>query len=477
MDVPAPFRDRVMRAARPVTMLIGLMGAAGIWTAGATPASLEKVLQSDARSPVAVSVAFAPLEAGGTQVELDPGRLLPPASVEKIVTSAAALDIHGPSYHFTTRLSTDGTIRGDRIEGNLYLTGDGDPFLVSERLWLLARSIAARGIHTVTGDLVIGASRITDLDSIRTSERSDSPYTASVSLLAVNFNNVAFVIRPGTGAGEPATVLVDPFPVPGVAIANRLVTGARGSAATVSGAQSAGVWTFQGAIPADAPPTWVYKAAPSPSALAGSVLNGLLTQNGIQVAGRVREGLPPSSAVPVDSLQSLQLGALVRSMNGWSNNFMADLLLVTLGDGKSARSGLAEIRRWLRERPGIDPLPVIRDGSGLSVVNRISAADIVQILSWASREERVFPDLYASLARPREEGTLQKRFRSGPPIALRAKTGTLGDIGVSSIAGYVDLPAGRRYAFCILQRSQDPNVSVADLRDREERWLRELVAP
>jgi D-alanyl-D-alanine carboxypeptidase len=75
-------------------------------------------------------------------------------------------------------------------------------------------------------------------------------------------------------------------------------------------------------------------------------------------------------------------------------------------------------------------------------------------------------------------GTLERRFRNGPAPALRAKTGTLGDHGVSSIAGYVDGPDDRRYAFCILQQaSAASGLRVSDLREREETWLREFVAP
>ncbi len=458
--------------------LLALIDGIGMAPPGrASPASLAAKLHSESLGRVTVSIAFEPLAGEDPSVEVDPNRPLPPASVEKLVTSAAAIDLLGPSHRYMTRLATDRAVRGARVEGNIYVTGGGDPFLVTERLWLLAHAVASHGIRAISGDLVVAAQTIADLDSVRSKEESASPYTAPVSLLAVNFNNVAFLVRPGGEPAAPAVVLFDPFPVPGLTLLNRATTGAAGSSPTVGASRSGDTWTVQGSVPIDSSPTWVYKAATNPALLAGSVLRGLLAQEGVEISGKIREGAASSATVPLDSLPSLELGTLARSMNEWSNNFMADLVLVSLGDGSSARSGIETVLRWLRERPGITDLPAIRDGSGLSVENRISAGAIVRILKWASREERVFPDLYASLARPGEEGTLQRRFRDGPAPALRAKTGTLGDHGVSSIAGYVDLPSGERYAFCILQRSEDPQVGVSELRDREERWLREFVTP
>jgi len=460
-----------------VAAAISIICAAGV---AASPASLQSALDADGqRNPaVKVSVLFAPVEGSGPDVSLDADQALPPASVEKIVTSAAALDVLGPGYHFTTRAWTDGVIRDGRVEGSLYLEGNGDPFLVTERLWLLAHAVAARGVRGVTGDLVVDATVIADLDSIRAAERSDSPYTAPVSMLAVNFNDLTFVVRPAERPGEAAAAAFDPFPIPGLSIVNHATTGAPASSPSLTMTRAGAVWTIGGTIPAGSPPVWIYKAADDPALLAGGVFAGLLAQNGITITGDVRSGRTPAAAALIDSLPSLPLGTLIRSMNGFSNNFMADVVLTALGDRTGARSGLDRLRAWLRERPALDPLPAIHDGSGLSPRNRISARAIVRLLTWAQGQERIFPDLYASLPRPGEDGTLERRFLKGDAPAIRAKTGTLGDIGVSGIAGYIDHPTAGRYAFCILQKSSgDARMNIPDLRAREDRWLREFVAP
>jgi D-alanyl-D-alanine carboxypeptidase/D-alanyl-D-alanine-endopeptidase (penicillin-binding protein 4) len=202
----------------------------------------------------------------------------------------------------------------------------------------------------------------------------------------------------------------------------------------------------------------------------------LLAQNGVEVTG-VTRGHRPDDAVSIAVLPSLSLGSLIRNMNLWSNNFMADLLLLSLGDSSSAASGRARITRWLAERPGLDPVPVVADGSGLSPRNRISAAQIVALLAWAHGQERIAPDLFASFPRPGGEGTLEKRFRGAEAIGVRGKTGTLGESGVSSIAGTVDHPTLGRFVFCILQQTPpDPGKAVPAMRAREEKWIRAFVA-
>jgi D-alanyl-D-alanine carboxypeptidase/D-alanyl-D-alanine-endopeptidase (penicillin-binding protein 4) len=462
-----------MRTAAAVTILC--LAATG---AGATPGGLAAELAGRGAPPrVAVSICFAPVCGTGPRVALDGDRPLPPASVQKIVTSAAALDLLGPDRTFETRVRADGPIRAPRLEGNLYLEGDGDPFLVSERLWLLAQDLAATGLREVAGSLFVNAGRVADLDSIRAAERTDSPYASPVSLVGVNFNNLCFLVRPGPRAGAPAVVYPDPFPVEGVSIENQVRTGPGEPLELIRTKLKAGErWTLRGAVATGSPPERIYRAAGEPAPLAGSVLKGLLGEAGVTI-GPVEEGRAPRDAPVVASLPSLPLGALMRGMNGYSNNFMADLLLADMGEG-SARAGVERVRGWLANVVGMQSLPTIRDGSGLSAANRISAQQIVDVLVWASRSERVFPDLYASLPRPHGSGTLERRFRVSAAPALRAKTGTLGDRGVSSIAGYVDTAAGERYAFCIIQQaSPEAGLKVADLRAREEGWLRLFTEP
>ena len=78
-----------------------------------------------------------------------------PASVMKLVTTYAALDLLGPAHTWTTPVYTDGVLKDGVLQGNLYLQGGGDPKLVTERLWLLMRRIQGLGIRRIAGDIVL----------------------------------------------------------------------------------------------------------------------------------------------------------------------------------------------------------------------------------------------------------------------------------------------------------------------------------
>ena len=78
-----------------------------------------------------------------------------PASVMKLVTTAAALDVLGAAYTWRTPVWADGAVRDGVLHGNLYIQGRGDPKLVVERLWLLLQQVRQAGIDSIEGDLVL----------------------------------------------------------------------------------------------------------------------------------------------------------------------------------------------------------------------------------------------------------------------------------------------------------------------------------
>ena len=83
-----------------------------------------------------------------------------PASVMKLVTTFAALDLLGPAYVWRTPVWLDGRVQDGVLKGNLVIQGQGDPKLVQERLWLLLKRLQGLGIQTIDGDMVLDLSLI-----------------------------------------------------------------------------------------------------------------------------------------------------------------------------------------------------------------------------------------------------------------------------------------------------------------------------
>ena len=71
-----------------------------------------------------------------------------PASITKLVTTYAALDLLGPTFTWSTPVYVDGPIATACSPATSYIKGQGDPKLVIERLWLLLRRVQAAGMRT-----------------------------------------------------------------------------------------------------------------------------------------------------------------------------------------------------------------------------------------------------------------------------------------------------------------------------------------
>jgi D-alanyl-D-alanine carboxypeptidase/D-alanyl-D-alanine-endopeptidase (penicillin-binding protein 4) len=205
------------------------------------------------------------------------------------------------------------------------------------------------------------------------------------------------------------------------------------------------------------------RVRPSPSrsprqsdpALAGvRQLAGLL---GAPRAPVVR-GKAPADARELGSVLSPTVQQLVEGMLTRSDNDLAEALArqVAIARGKpasfaGAAAALKEVLREALTEVGAGPGAVLlQDGSGLSRLDRVQPGALTRLIaSVAGRNrERLFPVL-SGLPVAGFDGTLEKRFRTGPELpaagVVRAKTGTLN--GVSALAGLVRTTDGRLLAF------------------------------
>jgi serine-type D-Ala-D-Ala carboxypeptidase/endopeptidase (penicillin-binding protein 4) len=181
-----------------------------------------------------------------------------------------------------------------------------------------------------------------------------------------------------------------------------------------------------------------------PKSYSARAVAGAWADVGGRLGGQVREGKVPAGARPAFTIQSPPLAEIVRDINKYSNNVMAQQLFLTLSlrqNGAGTMAGSREIvRSWWRQRIGGEP-PRIDNGSGLSRDDRITAQQLAALLqlAWASP---LMPELMSSLPVAGTDGTLtQLRGRSAGQAHL--KTGSLRD--VSAVAGYVHGASGKRY--------------------------------
>ncbi|CAN7608166.1 D-alanyl-D-alanine carboxypeptidase/D-alanyl-D-alanine-endopeptidase [Acidovorax sp. LjRoot129] len=372
-----------------------------------------------------------------------------PASVMKLVTTYAALEQLGPAYVWNTPVYVQGTVQDGSLRGNVYIQGQGDPKLVMERLWLLMRRLQAQGIQVIVGDIVLDrtAFDVPEHDPARFDGEPLRPYNASPDALLLNYKSSVMTFVPDVPAGL-ARIQYDP-PLAGV---QRQAT----VALAASGAEC-GDWrgalraeladptkvVFQGVYPATCGERVWPVAAADPRGFAARAVEGMWRELGGKLTGSVRDGKVPPGLKPAFVATSPALAEVVRDVNKYSNNVMAQHVFLTLAlqkNGVATFDGAREaLRQWWLTRMGDAELPQADNGAGLSRDARLTAQALARMLQVAWQSP-VMPDLVASLPISGVDGTLR---RTQSRAAAHLKTGSLRD--VMAVAGYVHAASGRRY--------------------------------
>lgn len=475
----------------PLCLLLPLVSCT--WGLASAQALPPEVVQALARAKVpleALSVLVVDAE-GKAPPRLSHRATVPvnPASVMKLVTTYAALDLLGPGHTWRTPVFVEGAVREGTLYGNLYIKGSGDPKLVAERLWLLLRRVQGLGIKNIAGDIVLDRSafEVAPVDAASFDGEPLRPYNATPEALLVNYKSVAMTFVPDRTANI-ATVQFEP-PLAGVEFQKSLPLSPekRNGNGNGNGGADCGDYraklladfsspqriSFAGSYPASCGEKVWSVAYMEPQSYSARVLQGLWREMGGQLSGTVREGRVPelSSAggkvrLPV-AFESVSpaLAEVVRDINKHSNNVMAQQLFLTLSLNGAAHNGEAAtlaksqevVRQWWTERISRDDVPSVGNGSGLSREDRISAQALASLLQNAYRSP-LMPELMASLPITGVDGTLKNR-RSVAQSSAHLKTGSLRD--VTAVAGYVHGASGKRYALVAIVNHPNANAARA----------------
>ncbi len=394
---------------------------------------------------------------------------LVPASTMKLFTSAIALERLGPEHMFSTDVLRDGKLElGGIVRGNLVLRGDGDPAMSPRfvrggpgaSMAMLAQFTAGAGIKHVTGDLIADASAFESrtIPDGWLSRYAGAGYAAPFSALSLNENIVIVGVTPSKAGGE-ALVYLEPA-TRGLTITSTVRTIAGTSARITARRLGEDRVIVSGTIGSrNSGVRYQLVVADPPTFTAGAFRSALEAQ-GIVVDGVIRTGRTPLTATLVTSMPSPPLARLISMMNRESINHYAELLWRDAARGAdrlaigSAVNASATLHDFLVHKVGAAPDAVTStDGSGLSVLDRVTARSLVQLLShahhatWGSA-------FHASLPVAGESELLRRRMRTTPAQGnLHAKTGTTND--VIGLSGYVTAENGEILAFAFLYNGND----------------------
>lgn len=392
-----------------------------------------------------------------------------PASVMKLITTNAALELLGPAYRWKTEVYKNGTVNNGILNGDLIIKGYGDPSFKAQDFWRLLTTLQQAGIKNITGDLLF------DKDYFdKTVE--DQPvfdteiwraYNALPSTFLVNGRNTSFRLS----AAENSVQINQEFELPEVQIINRMKLVEKGCASwrntmnyQIESTEASASVIFNGTFSPSCGEKYLELSLFDDEKYAFFTFKKLWRELGGNFNGTLKIAEMPDSAVKVLEQNSDPLGYVVRDINKWSNNLMARQLLLTLaaervGAPATVAKGDEAIQTWLRSKSLRFNELIVGNGAGLSRNARISAMHLGQMLVSAYHSP-VMPEFMASLPILAKDGTVLGRLKESQANGrAHLKTGSID--GVSAVAGYVLDAGGHRYVLVVLVNHPKATASKA----------------
>lgn len=274
---------------------------------------------------------------------------LVPASILKIVTALAGLEILGETYRFPTYFFITPGI-------DLWIKGQGDPLLISEEIDVIAAELRKNGLREFRNLYLDYSAYQLEENSISES-RTNNPYDSALSALAVNFNTIHIEVLPDgrIRSAEEQT--------PTIPLMHELGQGL-----------APGVHRIN-----------VSRDRRQIQRLAAETFKAIFAWHGISMRGQAMPRQTPRQAGLFYIHYSKPLVELVPAMLLYSNNFMANQIFLALGQERFGppvtwRKARRAINLFIRQRGLSGREITIIDGAGLHRGNRITARAMLAFL-------------------------------------------------------------------------------------------------
>ncbi|WP_107950375.1 D-alanyl-D-alanine carboxypeptidase/D-alanyl-D-alanine-endopeptidase [Lysinibacillus parviboronicapiens] len=415
------------------------------------------------------SITVREMDSGHVLYSNNGEKMIRPASTHKLLVSAAALDLLGPDYRFTTRAYIDGPIEGDVLHGNIYLQGGGDPTLLPVHLESFANGLKKMGITKITGKLIADDTWFDDDRLSKGIVPQDEPlsYASRISALTISPNSqydiaTVQVKVTGTKVGKAASVQLAPY-ASTLPVVNQTKIVQKGSKNTLKITREYGTdrIVVTGNLPAGSEKS-TYVTVYNPTLYTLDVFREKLMAKGIQKM-LLEVGQVPDSAQRVGvsysiPLQDINFRFLKLSINGMGEMFTKQIGREVLSEG-SWGAGIQAIRAY-----GIDSglnmdQWYFEDGSGLNSQNRVSSMQ-ESLLLYKVRSKSWYFSYLDGLPHAGRKGqlvgaTLENRLKG---YSVSAKTGYIS--GTYALSGYVQGKSGKWYIFSILTQANKTSAIV-----------------
>ncbi len=427
-------------------------------------AALEAALAGAAQTPglTGSALGFCLLDGkGDVVVDRLAETAFIPASTLKTVTTATALQLLGPDFRFSTRVMATAPVTDGLLEGDLVITGEGDPLLSLTDLAQWAALLKEMGLLEVTGR-IIGDGRYFEgslFDDFWNWGDVGNGYGSAVSGLNLEHNRFAVTFLGAENEGEPALVSSLLPEMPAVTIVSEVTTGREdsGDEVVIYGGERTGLITLRGTVPAGKE-TVITGAVPDPEHFAAWHFQKALQEAGISVLGPATavtglDANPLPDMVELLSHQSPPLLELITSIHATSDNHETECLFRKMGLLAGQRPD--ELIRGHWKTQGLDFIGLrMEDGSGLARADHIRPLDLARLQFLAAKG----PHGEAYQASLLSQGPL--RWKGGAMSSIRAYT------------GYITSAGGEVFCFALMANHYSDSKAVSRLREE----LVELVS-
>jgi serine-type D-Ala-D-Ala carboxypeptidase/endopeptidase (penicillin-binding protein 4) len=431
--------------------------------------SFETFISDSAMMHASVSLCLADAETGAVIMEYNSEKSFIPASLMKLITSAAALELLGPQYTFKTTVGYTGTLdkSSGRLTGNIVIRGGGDPALGSkffsdhyhDFLSSWTKEIKKLGIKKINGRVLTDDSYY-DFLPVPAKwlwEDTGNYYGAGVFGLSVFDNTYEIHLKTPADSSQPVISQIVPYECRDE-LTNWLVAAGTAEDGYVFAAPYSTNGWLAGTIPANKEDYVLKASITDPPLLIAKMMNDRLEAKGITVSEepttiRLERKSLSGDFVSITETISPPLADIIKILNHESMNLYAEHLTKELGkrykNTGSTVAGIEVIKDFLHNA-GINTDGVfIEDGSGLSPLNAMNTRELVNLLIYMKSKGKYFREYYSSLPDPGKPGTLKYYFRD--PLynsRLKAKSGSM--TRVRNFAGYLTTTSCRNIIFSII---------------------------
>lgn len=429
--------------------------------------SLDQMLSDSTMLHASVSLCIINAGTGETLIDHNGSKSFSQASVMKLVTTAAAVEMLGPGYTFTTTIGYSGIIKKGVLGGDIIIKGGGDPTLGSERFaehytgfmdkWV--EEIRKAGIRKITGRVITDDSYY-DYQPVPPNwnwEDLGNYYGAGVYGLSIFDNTLKIHFSTGDSGTVPVITSSDPVN-PGTEYVNHLMASGTSDQGYVYSAPYNSYGWISGTIPPNRPDFVLKASLTDPPLLAAALLSSKLSLAEVKISGkpstsRILAEKRGITVTEITTTQSPPLSDIIEVLNHESVNLYAEHLVKELGkiynDEGSTSAGTVVIKGFLDSLGVGSSGMFIEDGSGLSPQDAVNSKGLATLLYQMKKNGKYFAGYYNSLPEAGKTGTLKNVFRD-PAFEgmMRAKSGTI--LRVKSYAGYLTAKSGNEMTFSII---------------------------